>query len=98
MVHIIFPLTAFVFALALGLVVLLKNQRSTVNRNFLVFSLLVAAMFFSDVFIHAADSSATALMWSKVYWVFIALLPAVFVYFTTFFPKQRMSSKWWVNL
>ncbi|MEA3430853.1 MAG: DUF835 domain-containing protein [Nanoarchaeota archaeon] len=90
MTHVLFSFIAFVFAIALGLIVLIKNQKNKVNRLFLLFSVLIGLMFFSDIFIRVADSSAQALPWAKAFGIFLILLPAVFLHFTTVFPKDRM--------
>lgn len=88
--HFIFSVAAFVFALSAGLVVLIKNHESKINKQFFIFSLLIAVIYFSDSLLRLADVSEHALMRGKIYCVLLLFMPAMFLMFTTVFPKDRM--------
>jgi len=98
MPNVIFSIIAFILAFLLGLIVLIKNQKSFVNKMFFLFSVVIGLMFFSDMLIMLSSTSSSALSFTKVYTLFLVLFPAVFLHFTTVFPKQRTSLEEYVKL
>ena len=84
---------AAIFHVTLGLITLLNNRKSIINRIFSLFIFCGVLWVFVNILINISTSSGTALFWSK-----IALAPAIgivyfFLIFTKIFPLHTEISK-----
>ncbi|MBW3015283.1 DUF835 domain-containing protein [Candidatus Woesearchaeota archaeon] len=87
---IIFSIIAFIVLLLLGLVVLIKDFKGKINKLFFLFCFVLALMFFAQSIVEGVESSLTAFTWAKIYALFLMFVPAVFLHFSSEFPKKRL--------
>jgi signal transduction histidine kinase len=89
------PLVSSVLFLLLGVFVLLKNKKSTINITFFLVCFLTFWWQFSWFFLFNTNNEETALLLVRIGYAGIILIPAVFFHFFTYFlgTKGRLD-KW----
>jgi len=79
-----YPISAFVNAatsIILGLFVITRNSRSTLNRSFAYFSFSVALWSISYFFWQISNNESNALLWCHVLMAFAVYIPSTFFHF-----------------
>jgi signal transduction histidine kinase len=73
-------LTAIV-TLAMGIFVLIRNPKNTVNKTFAFYSFAIAWWSFCQIWLIACDKKLTALIWTRIEQVGVFFIPTFFVHF-----------------
>ncbi|MGA1871130.1 MAG: ATP-binding protein [bacterium] len=79
--------------LCLGLFVLIKNKNSPINLTFFLESACASLWLFGDGLIYQASDKNHALLWAKIAYVGIILLPVFFHHFLVSFLKLEGEKK-----
>jgi signal transduction histidine kinase len=73
---------------ALGLMVLANNRSSSINQVFAALIFFIAFWLTSSLFIDLSFTLVGVIFWAQTAIVWIAAIPAIFLYFTYIFPQR----------
>jgi len=83
------PIIVVLGDLFVGVFVYLKGRRGRINRSYCLASIIAAVWAFSVFMYSDASSPEAALMWTRIATAASSAFPAVFLYFTSIFPREE---------
>lgn len=88
-------LIVFLLNSAFGIIVFLKNKKSSTNKWYFRVTLTVAAWCLSMVFYRAVTNYEWMLLLSRILYVSAVTIPIAFAYFVLVFPSDNHKFEWW---
>ncbi|MDP3982106.1 MAG: ATP-binding protein [bacterium] len=95
--QIVLPLLSGTFIVLLGTIVLLRGSSDRVNRVFFAFAFSVTFWVLSVLLSDNSTTEMMALFWARSAIVGPIFIPAIFLYFSLVFPKDKLSSNPWLS-
>ncbi len=81
-----------------GMVIYSRNREDDTNFAFFILTLTVSAWGFSMFLYRGFDNITFSTFAARLLYVAASSIPLAFLYFTTIFPKNEYSLKWWLKL